>query len=67
MLPGFGGARGIATCDAAIPDADIKRMMWAMAWPHPMVKSNLPDEMNLLNTLRWWMPAEAAWRCVLLS
>jgi D-galactarolactone isomerase len=152
-LPGSGGARGIATCDAATPDAEIKRMdalgmrgfrffrmsgagagwdsvplmarraadvgwhvqlqfdggelaerlplieklpyhgsqsgapryedmmpfaqallkaapermVWATNWPHPMVKSNFPDEMDLLNGLRTWVPDEAAWRRVLVT
>lgn len=90
LVPDSGGARGIATGDAATPDAEIKcmdalgmrgfryfrmsgvgadgeRMVWAATWPPPMLKSNFPDEMDLLNVLRRWVHDEAARRCVPLS
>jgi D-galactarolactone isomerase len=44
-----------------------ERMVWASNWPHPMVKSNFPDETDLLNVLRTWVPDEATWRRVLVS
>jgi D-galactarolactone isomerase len=50
----------------ALVKAAPERMVWASNWPHPMVKSNFPDEMDLLNVLRTWVPDEATWRRVLV-
>jgi len=51
----------------ALVKAAPQRMVWASNWPHPMVKSNFPDEMDLLNALRTWVPDEATWRRVLVD
>jgi D-galactarolactone isomerase len=51
----------------ALLKAAPERMVWATNWPHPMVKSNFPDEMDLLNGLRTWVPDEATWQRVLVT
>ncbi|MEQ1776498.1 MAG: amidohydrolase family protein [Burkholderiales bacterium] len=71
--PYHGSASGAPHYDDMIPFAQAllkaapERMVWATNWPHPMVKRNFPDEMDLLNVLRAWVPDEAAWTRVLVT
>ena len=44
-----------------------ERMLWASNWPHPMVKSQFPDEQILLDVLREWVPDQTTWHQVLVS
>ena len=42
-----------------------ERMLWASNWPHPSVRPNVPDDVQLLELLLDWAPDDKTRRQIL--
>jgi D-galactarolactone isomerase len=44
-----------------------ERMLYATNWPHPSLKSNLPDDTSLLDLVNKWSGSEAVRHKILVD
>jgi len=51
---------------SALVKAAPHRLVWGTNWPHPLVATK-PDEVDLLDSLREWIPDESVRRTILVS
>ena len=44
-----------------------ERMLWASNWPHPSLRPNVPDDLELLGLLLDWAPDEGTREKILVD